>query len=726
MSAIQLGQSINGLAANDQLGFSVSMNSTGNRIAIGSPYRNNSAGRVTVYEYVNSSLVRLGSHINGSIGEQFGYSVSLNSTGDILVIGAIYSNNLMGDMVGSVKTYKWNGTSWSHDITIRGGTNGSQFGYAVSLNAAGDILAVGANGHNGGGILNGQVNVYKYIYGMWEQIGTRINGEASRDNSGWSVSLNDAGDRVAIGAPENDGNGVTSGHARVYEWNGTSWVKLGLDIDGENPYDESGFAVSLNGAGNRIAIGAPKNDGNGAESGHVRVYEWDGTSWVKIGNDIDGYIQGNMSGYSLSLNSVGDRVVVGGVDLTGNQKGSVVVYQYSGSTWNKIVNEIIGTNDYDQLGYSVAMNSEGNRIVVGIPAADISGTNSGQARVYEISGNVTSSGSGSGSGSGTGTGTGSGTGANMVNGRIPIEINLNVTIDTSGSLTIFGSQPETVSNIIVSQTTMPVDSLYDGSGGLIEFWEPSNQLGNINVSLYNSVAGGYQATTKKLAAGFHKVLSHAFDCSGATPYYGIYNNVHYYEHSDFGRVSLSTYAHYLFGHVAATAAITNDIGFMKNMLSLSDGAGDSAVGATGVASDRISAWKHKAMVDASNVQQWNTTFSTMDANLAVRLAYAVVSKGLNVDGSINVSDISGATSSTLSNIVKQVLGQDASRAMGQDNNELSPDVKQLLRFYAGDIIYVQIRLPKPVVSVSTGQKVTPSSLQDSVTEQTYTLKITLG
>jgi hypothetical protein len=50
---------------------------------------------------------------------------------------------------------------------------------------------------------------------------------------GWSVSLNSDGTIVAIGAAFNDGNGSNSGHVRVYQYNGSQWVQLGLDIDGE-------------------------------------------------------------------------------------------------------------------------------------------------------------------------------------------------------------------------------------------------------------------------------------------------------------------------------------------------------------------------------------------------------------------------------------------------------------------------------------------------------------
>jgi hypothetical protein len=49
--------------------------------------------------------------------------------------------------------------------------------------------------------------------------------------------------------------------------------QLGGDIDGEVEGDLSGSSVSLSSDGTRIAIGAPNNDGNRADSGHVRIYD---------------------------------------------------------------------------------------------------------------------------------------------------------------------------------------------------------------------------------------------------------------------------------------------------------------------------------------------------------------------------------------------------------------------------------------------------------------------
>ena len=99
------------------------------------------------------------------------------------------------------------------------------------------------------------------------QLGSDIDGEAAWDGSGGSVSMNSAGDRVAIGATENDGTASNAGHVRVYEYSNSSWTQLGSDIDGEAGGDYSGGAVSMNSAGDRVAIGANGNDDTGADAG---------------------------------------------------------------------------------------------------------------------------------------------------------------------------------------------------------------------------------------------------------------------------------------------------------------------------------------------------------------------------------------------------------------------------------------------------------------------------
>ena len=87
-----------------------------------------------------------------------------------------------------------------------------------------------------------------------------------------SISLSSDGEVVAVGANYNDGNGVRSGHVRVYEYSSfNKWNQIGGDIDGEAVSDDSGYSVSLSSDGKTVAIGAPIN--NYYYSGHVRVYK---------------------------------------------------------------------------------------------------------------------------------------------------------------------------------------------------------------------------------------------------------------------------------------------------------------------------------------------------------------------------------------------------------------------------------------------------------------------
>ena len=125
----------------------------------------------------------------------------------------------------------------------------------------------------------------------WTQVGSDIDGEAAGD---FRVHLSLSADVsfVAIGAYSNDGNGDNSGHVRIYQNIGGTWTQVGSDIDGEAAGeglgDFSGGSVSLSADGSVIAIGADSNDDNGNGSGHVRIYQNIGGTWTQVGSDIDG------------------------------------------------------------------------------------------------------------------------------------------------------------------------------------------------------------------------------------------------------------------------------------------------------------------------------------------------------------------------------------------------------------------------------------------------------
>ena len=389
-SQAQLGSDINGEAASDQSGYSVSMSSDGTIVAIGSTYNDgngSNSGHVRVYEYSGSSWSQLGADINGEAASDIsGYSVSMSSDGTIVAIGSNF-NDGNGSSSGHVRVYQYSSGSWTQ---LGGDINGEAAydysGNSVSLSSDGTIVAIGATGNDGNGSNSGHVRVYEYSGSSWSQLGADINGDSSGDYSGRSVSLSSDGTIVAIGAPDNDGNGIYSGHVRVYEYSGSSWSQLGADINGDSSGDYSGYSVSLSSDGTIVAIGAPDNDGNGIYSGHVRVYEYSGSSWSQLGNDIDGEAANDFSGRSVSIDSDGSHVAIGAYlnDGNGSNSGHVRVYQYSDSSWTQLVLDIDGEAANDYSGHSVSLSSDGTIVAVGAYGNDGNGSDSGHVRVYDI------------------------------------------------------------------------------------------------------------------------------------------------------------------------------------------------------------------------------------------------------------------------------------------------------------------------------------------------------
>jgi hypothetical protein len=331
-----MGDDIDGEGRDDFSGSSVSLSSDGTRLAIGTPANDGngiSSGNVRVYEYTSGTWVQMGSDIDGDEeGDYSGQSVSLSDDGFILAIGANY-NDGNGIDAGQVRIYQYEGTNWVQmGVDIDGEAAGDGSGHSISLSDDGFRVAIGAFSNDGNGSGSGHVRVYQYGGDAWIQVGEDIDGEAEDDYSGNSVSLSSDGSIVAIGANFNDGNGVNSGHVRVYKFLNDTWKRMGEDIDGENINDQSGYSISLSSDGSIVAIGAYANDGNGLGSGHVRVYKFYNEMWVQLGSDIDGETEGDGSGASVSLSSDGYKVAVGAYanDGNGENAGQVRVFYISG------------------------------------------------------------------------------------------------------------------------------------------------------------------------------------------------------------------------------------------------------------------------------------------------------------------------------------------------------------------------------------------------------------
>ena len=285
----QLGLDIDGEAAFDLSGDSVSLSADGSRVAIGAPFNDGDAGHVRIFDLIGGTWTQVGADIDGEAADDAsGRSVSLSADGSRVAIGAPGNDGAARavNLAGHVRIYDWimtvRGMEWTQvGADIDGEAADDQSGFSVSLSADGRRVAIGArfnDGAAGAAGFAGHVRIFDLIGGTWTPVGGDIDGEAFGDRIGWSVSLSADGSRVAIGAPENNGNAggaVDAGQVRIYDLIGGTWTPVRVAIFGEAAFDLSGLSVSLSADGSRVAIGAPGNDGAagpGSFAGHTRIF----------------------------------------------------------------------------------------------------------------------------------------------------------------------------------------------------------------------------------------------------------------------------------------------------------------------------------------------------------------------------------------------------------------------------------------------------------------------
>lgn len=340
------------------------------------------------------------SSLNGSNGFQInganrydGSGISVSSAGDVngdgfddLIVGA---NNADPNGANSGASYvvfgKAAGFAANLNLSSLNGGNGfrlsgeSQYDNSgISVSSAGDVngdgfddLIIGADRNDPHGSESGSsyvvfgkargFNANLNLSSLNGSNGFRMNGEASYDNSGNSVSAagdvnGDGFDDVIIGAVFADPNGVESGASYVVfgkaggfaaslnlsSLNGTN----GFQMSGVSRSDHSGISVSSAGDVNGdsfddVIVGADRADPNGADSGasyvifgkaggfsaNINLSSLNGNNGFRI----SGVSAGDNSGGSVSsagdVNSDGfDDLIIGAVGANPNGAGSGASY----------------------------------------------------------------------------------------------------------------------------------------------------------------------------------------------------------------------------------------------------------------------------------------------------------------------------------------------------------------------------------------------------------------
>ncbi|WP_299764581.1 T9SS type A sorting domain-containing protein [uncultured Dokdonia sp.] len=388
---VQIGEDIDGEDIFDGSGGSIGTNANGSRIAIGAVLNSTNRGHVRVFDFDGENWVQVGNDIDSElIFGFFGASVVLNDEGNRLIASGIGFDKQ--SVTGFVRVFDFDGENWiqvGNDITSQSSED-SGFGDGLTINNGGTRLAIGHPESDLNGVNSGSVVIYDIVDDNFIQIGEEILGEDLINGAGRSISFNGDGNILAIGASgNNNDNGNDSGHVRVFNYDGINWNQMGQDIDGESVGDFSGEFVSISDDGTRVAIGAPGNNGNGTNSGHARVYDFNGENWIQVGSDIDGENAGDFSGV-VDLIDDGNRLAIGAPsnDDADNNAGHVRVYDFINGNWILVGTDIDGEASTDASGAAISFSNDGNILFVGAPGNDAGnneGFDSGHVRAYDTS-----------------------------------------------------------------------------------------------------------------------------------------------------------------------------------------------------------------------------------------------------------------------------------------------------------------------------------------------------
>ncbi len=318
---------------NDFFGTAVAIQ--GERIAVGArgvagAGAATQAGSVFIFELIDDTWTQI-QRVEApdfAINDFFGSSIDMD--GDWLVIGS-YLDDDNGSASGSVYVLEYDHDleQYVSDSKLSMPFNGANdyLGFSVAID--GDILVAGAPQDNFfGGHEEGVVNVYRYGGSGWASEQQLYAGaRAAGNHFGHSVDVDD--EVIVVGALFTDGDEEDEGIAWVYRFEGGAW-SMNAEIERVAPSDPSksklfGDTVAIE--GNRVIVGAKKDDEEGQRAGAAYVFEYEGGDWVEQHKlTAPDATTGDYFGSSAVMS--GDAIIVGAPQAGPGNDASGAAYGY--------------------------------------------------------------------------------------------------------------------------------------------------------------------------------------------------------------------------------------------------------------------------------------------------------------------------------------------------------------------------------------------------------------
>jgi hypothetical protein len=400
--------------------------------------------------YIKASSPRMGDHF-GNGGTLLGDSVALSGDGLTLAVGAPNEsggakgvNGNQDDSsvysAGAVYVFTRRNTSspWTQQAYVKASNPqaGAEFGHVVNLSADGSTMAVSAyfeasaargidGNQNDDSIPQaGAAYVFTRRGTAWSQqayIKASNAGEAGADGNfgdgdqfGFSMSLSDDGNTLAVGANAEDSNATgingnqqdnsmqSAGAAYLFVRNGVTWTQQAyVKAPNTAPNVQFGYSVALSADGNTFAVSSfdeggasrvingpytPGRNGTGA----IYIYTRAGAAWtqqayLKASNAENG----DSLGVAVSISDDGNTVAGGILDedclatgvnpsnacdndiRTDTSVGAAIVFIRQGTQWaQQAFIKASNTGREDWFGSRLQISGDGNTLAIAAQLED--------------------------------------------------------------------------------------------------------------------------------------------------------------------------------------------------------------------------------------------------------------------------------------------------------------------------------------------------------------------
>lgn len=353
----------------DEFGGAVAID--GDTILIGGFLDDTGAGNTgSVYQFSAASggLVRTLNNPDPGANDQFGRTVSVS--GDAMAAGAPFDDTGAGNS-GIVRVYSTTSGSLLHTIVNPAPTSNDNFGHAISME--GGRILIGAPFDDTGIFNAGSAYLFDVSGGSLLRTFNNPNPVAS-DQFGYSVALH--GNRVLIGANRQDTGAAQAGIAYLIDAT-TGAVLQTLTNPSPGGDDEFGIAVAL--SDNRMLVGCAFDDSDGADAGIAYLFDVS-TGALRYAFRNSSVLGNDHFGISVALSQ--DYAVIGAHrDQTGMEPlGTVHLFDVeTGWLIGRIDNPLPAVNDL--FGAGVALS--GTRVLVGASGDDTVLTDAGSAYLFD-------------------------------------------------------------------------------------------------------------------------------------------------------------------------------------------------------------------------------------------------------------------------------------------------------------------------------------------------------